>query len=114
MPALELDCDGFEVETLMNVRALKAGLKVAEVASFETERIHGHSNLRAVPDGWRVLKTIVHERLRRTPAAANGCGGRMSAGPKYIHEKPLAELAPINGSLRRGTRDGGHGRTPGS
>jgi glycosyltransferase involved in cell wall biosynthesis len=63
LPALHLYGDGFEIETLMNVQALRAGLKVAEVPSFEADRIHGESNLRALPDGWRVLKTILRERL---------------------------------------------------
>ena len=67
--SVELDADGFEIETLMNVRALCAGLKVAEVPSFEAERIHGNSHLRAIPDGWRVLKTIVKERLETRPGA---------------------------------------------
>lgn len=35
LDALNLDCDGFEVETLMNIRAAKAGLKVQEVPSHE-------------------------------------------------------------------------------
>ena len=71
LPLLSLDCDGFEVETMMNVRALKAGLVVAEVPSFESERIHGSSNLKTIPDGWRVLKTIFSERLSpTTPAVA--------------------------------------------
>lgn len=61
---LQLDGDGFEIETMMNVRALRAGFKVAEVPSFEALRIHGTSNLRAIPDGWRVLKTLIKERLR--------------------------------------------------
>jgi glycosyltransferase involved in cell wall biosynthesis len=65
LPVLGLDADGFEVETLMNVRALRAGLKVVEVPSFEAERIYGASHLRPFRDGWRVLKTIVHERLQR-------------------------------------------------
>jgi hypothetical protein len=47
----------------MNVRALQVGLKVAEVPSFEAPRVHGTSNLRTVPDGWRVLKTLCRERL---------------------------------------------------
>src|SRR5208337_2932847 len=38
--------NGFEIETLMNIRALKAGLKVVEVASFEANRFFGESNLR--------------------------------------------------------------------
>ncbi|MFI7635599.1 glycosyltransferase family 2 protein [Nonomuraea sp. NPDC049400] len=69
LDVLDLDCDGFEVETLMNVRAAKAGLKVHEVPSHERTRIHGESNLRAVRDGFRVLKTILKE-WRRQPAPA--------------------------------------------
>ena len=56
--------DGFEVETLINVRIAKAGLRVAEVGSFERSRIHGDSNLNAVSDGLRVLRTIAVERRR--------------------------------------------------
>jgi len=55
--------NGFEIETLMNIRALKAGLKVVEVASFEANRLFGESNLRAIPDGWRVLKAILREKF---------------------------------------------------
>jgi glycosyltransferase involved in cell wall biosynthesis len=65
LPHLNLDADGFEIETMMNVQALRARLKVAEVPSFEGRRIHGTSHLRTIPDGWRVLKTIFKERLRR-------------------------------------------------
>jgi glycosyltransferase involved in cell wall biosynthesis len=63
LPHLNLYGSGFEIETLMNVQALRAGLKVAEVPSFEAERVFGEGRLRAFPDGWRVLKTIVRERL---------------------------------------------------
>lgn len=62
---LDLDCDGFEIETLMNVRALQAKVKISEVPSFESRRIHGQSNLRAFSDGWRILKVIMRERLKR-------------------------------------------------
>lgn len=61
LPQLNLDGDGFEIETMINVRALCSGLRVAEVPSFEFERIHGVSNLRVVRDGFRVLRTIVKE-----------------------------------------------------
>jgi glycosyltransferase involved in cell wall biosynthesis len=61
LPALDLDCDGFEIETQMNIRALRAGLRVAEVPSFEAERINGEGRLQTFPDGWRVLKTIFKE-----------------------------------------------------
>jgi glycosyltransferase involved in cell wall biosynthesis len=63
LPYLRVDCDGFEVETLINVRVAKAGLIVHEVPSFEQVRLHGESNLNTVRDGTRVLRTIVRERL---------------------------------------------------
>lgn len=54
--------DGFEVETLINIRIAKAGLRVTEVASYERNRLHGVSNLNAFSDGLRVLRTIAIER----------------------------------------------------
>ena len=63
LPYFPVDQNGFEVETLINVRAAKADLIIHEVPSFEGNRVHGLSNLKAIPDGWRVLKTIVRERL---------------------------------------------------
>jgi glycosyltransferase involved in cell wall biosynthesis len=65
VPLLRSSCVGFEVETVLNIKALQNGLKVVEVASFESDRIHGESNLRTLPDGWRILKTILRERFAR-------------------------------------------------
>jgi glycosyltransferase involved in cell wall biosynthesis len=67
---IEVDCDGFEVETLINIRVHKARLKVIEVPSFEQPRIFGQSHLRTFRDGWRVLKTIIKERIRTVPPLA--------------------------------------------
>jgi glycosyltransferase involved in cell wall biosynthesis len=64
LPVIDGDADGFEIETLMNIRVLAAGMRVAEVASNETPRIHGQSNLRTFRDGLRVLRTIIRERRR--------------------------------------------------
>ena len=63
LPYLRIDCDGFEVETLINVRIAKAGLVVHEVPSYEHDRLHGTSNLRVIRDGSRVLRTIAIERI---------------------------------------------------
>jgi glycosyltransferase involved in cell wall biosynthesis len=60
--------DGFEIETLLNLRIARAELRVTEVESFEHVRIHGESNLNAVRDGLRVLRTIAREWQRRSPA----------------------------------------------
>lgn len=76
LPQLRLDGDGFEIETMINLRAVAAGLKVREVASFEDRRVYGVSRLRTIPDGWRVLKTIWREwraqRVRTAAAVAQG------------------------------------------
>jgi glycosyltransferase involved in cell wall biosynthesis len=66
LPYMRVDCDGFEVETLINVRIAKAGLVVHEVPSCESSRIFGRSNLHAVRDGARVLRTIALERMSAT------------------------------------------------
>ena len=70
VPILALDGDGFEIETMMNIRALRVGLRVAEVPSFEAKRVYGKGRLRTIPDGWRVLKTILRERSQPTSATS--------------------------------------------
>lgn len=85
LPSLALDATGFEVETMMNIRALKVGLNVAEVPSFEAKRIYGEGRLRTIPDGWRVLKTIFRERFR--PATAVAVGER--------RRQPVAVMATV-------------------
>jgi hypothetical protein len=67
LPAMCVDCAGFEVETLINIRIARAGLVVCEVPSFERDRMYGQSNLRTFRDGARVLRTILRERVRRMP-----------------------------------------------
>lgn len=84
VPVLELDGPGFEIEAMLNLRAYKAGLRIAEVPSFEAERIHGVGRLMTFPDGWRVLRTILLERRRpasHRPARTTGQGdhGKMAA-----------------------------------
>jgi glycosyltransferase involved in cell wall biosynthesis len=77
LPVMNVDVDGFEIETLINIRIAQSGLKVAEVPSYERERIHGRSNLNAFRDGLRVLRTIFRERYRSSrglrPARDGGC-----------------------------------------
>jgi glycosyltransferase involved in cell wall biosynthesis len=63
--ALGIDRDGFEVETLIGIRARRARLRTAEVACFESRRIHGRSNLNALRDGIKIFKLIVRERTHR-------------------------------------------------
>ena len=48
----------------MNVRVARAGARIVEVGSTERARLNGVSNLKAIPDGLRVLHIILAERRR--------------------------------------------------
>ena len=54
--------DGFEIETVLNCRFFLGGHRIVEVPSVEKSRIFGESNLNAIRDGFRVLRTILAER----------------------------------------------------
>lgn len=56
-----LKSESFEIETEICIKAKKLGLKVVEVPSIELRRRHGKSNLRAILDGLRILRTIARE-----------------------------------------------------
>jgi glycosyltransferase involved in cell wall biosynthesis len=78
LESLELDAVGFEIETQIVTRAVKRGLRIAEVPSVESPRRFGESNLHAFRDGIRVLRTMLRERFGRA--------GRLA---------PLGQLQPI-------------------
>jgi hypothetical protein len=84
LPQLNPECNGFEVETVLNIRALRRGLRVVEVPSFEAERIYGTGRLQTLPDGWRVLKALLREayehHIRRTIAPVPEPGAGVPAG----------------------------------
>jgi glycosyltransferase involved in cell wall biosynthesis len=84
LPDLALDGDGFEIETMMNIRALRVGLRVAEVPSFESKRVYGEGRLRTIPDGMRVLRTILSERL---PRRRRGIRIAPTADPEVVPER---------------------------
>jgi hypothetical protein len=106
--------DGFEVETLINVRVAASGLKIVEVCSYECDRIHGVSNLNPVTDGLRVLWTIRQEfvcvraaRKRPRSDAIHSCPSTLS--DEYIRTAQIvpsaesaenAELLALKGAMR--------------
>lgn len=59
LEVLALSATGFEIEAEMVVRAMDAGLRIAEVPSLELPRRAGKSNLHSVRDGIRVLRTVL-------------------------------------------------------
>ena len=71
--------DGFEIETLINCRFAAAGVAITEVPSVERDRIYGSSNLRAVSDGLRVLRTLRTEYARSRAGFADNTSSQTSA-----------------------------------
>lgn len=67
--ALALQGDGFEIETEIVVRAVRVGHTVVEVPSFESPRRFGESNLSAVRDGLRIVRTLLHVRTGVDPVS---------------------------------------------
>jgi Glycosyl transferase family 2 len=93
--------DGFEVETLINIRVHSAGLNVTEVPSFEGVRLHGSSNLRAFTDGWRVLSIIARESRALRIASPGSVPAQLledtivtaaRGGAPDEHDRPLLTL----------------------
>ncbi len=56
---IEIDVSGFEIETRLDMLVAASGLAVAEVPSWELERVHGDSNLSTFRDGLRIFRTIL-------------------------------------------------------
>jgi len=102
LPAFEPGVPGFEVETFLNVRALAAGLRIVEVASYESPRIHGDSHLRTFRDGSRVLRTIARERRRLTRARA----GLGVPRPHYSTSAHRSSVELIEGETQTPVLDG--------
>lgn len=80
---LHVDCPGFEVETLINIRVGRLALNVAEVPSYEGSRLSGVSNLHAFRDGLRILRVIAKERFTRLQATPH----------VYLHNSPQPKAA---------------------
>ena len=76
--------DGFEIEALIIGRFALSGATITEVPSFEHDRYHGTTNLNTFKDGFRVLWTILQDRLyaRQIRKLAKRRHATSSPGPK--------------------------------
>jgi glycosyltransferase involved in cell wall biosynthesis len=90
LPYISVDASGFEVETLINVRAAKAGLRIAEVPSYEADRIYGESHLQTFRDGFRVVKTI----FRELPTSG-GRSQQQRPAPQQVPATPESVRSPV-------------------
>jgi glycosyltransferase involved in cell wall biosynthesis len=82
---LHLSATGFEIEAEMTVRAMQAGLRITEVPSLELPRRSGESNLHAIRDGIRVLRTVLrHHR--------SGVSGHLYQAVRNAAGRPAAAM----------------------
>jgi hypothetical protein len=98
--------DGFEIETILNVRAAKAGLRIVEVPSVEQPRLYGESKLNAVRDGLRILRVIGTEYVR-TPVFSADPATQPAGEPAWepegvkdpdLHGAPIGQREPEEGT----------------
>lgn len=68
---IPISAEGFEIEMQLLARSVRNGLRIVEVPSYESDRMFGQSSLNTFRDGWRVLKTLLRERIR-TAATPKG------------------------------------------
>ena len=86
--------DGFEIETMINIRAAADGMKVGEVGSVEHARIHGDSNLNTFRDGGRVLRTIFSEYGRMRSQRKTDRADAPAATSPAVHSPAVSSPAP--------------------
>ena len=61
--AMRPDADGFVIEYQMSIRAMKLGLKVAELPTREGQRAGGESTAKALPTGMVFVHRLFREML---------------------------------------------------
>jgi glycosyltransferase involved in cell wall biosynthesis/anti-sigma regulatory factor (Ser/Thr protein kinase) len=87
--------DGFEIETMIIGRFAFARAIIIEVPSYEYDRYHGVTNLNAIRDGFRVLWTIlrdrVHGRQYRELAKRLRSAGTAVGKPFWMLANPRAD-----------------------
>jgi glycosyltransferase involved in cell wall biosynthesis len=100
---LDLNCDGFEIETVMNVRAAKAGLAIQEIPSYEHLRLHGMSNLKVMRDGIRIARFIVRERFlertRRTSRPDPSSVQEQECTSSFVPSETQEQIAAVDVTL---------------
>jgi glycosyltransferase involved in cell wall biosynthesis len=62
---LKLDAQGYAIEYQMTIRAIRKGMRIAEIPTIEGERIGGESKASSLPTGFRFLWFLLRESLTR-------------------------------------------------
>lgn len=82
LQSLDLESDGFDIESELFVKAFRRDLRVAQIPVAYRKRV-GTAKLHAVRDGVRILLSIIRYSLRPSPVAADR-GGLPVGGPESV------------------------------
>jgi glycosyltransferase involved in cell wall biosynthesis len=58
---LKVDGPGFVIEFQSSIRAMKCGLKIEEIPTYESSRIGGQSTARSIPTGLLFIRYLIRE-----------------------------------------------------
>jgi glycosyltransferase involved in cell wall biosynthesis len=90
--------DGFEIEAMIIGRFAISNAIIIEVPSYEYDRYHGESNLNAIRDGFRVLWTLLRDRVRsrryRALASRLRAAGNSVGKPFWMLANPRTRALP--------------------
>lgn len=91
---LDLESDGFEIESELFVKAFRRGLQTAQIPVAYRERV-GAAKLHAVRDGSRILLSILRYSLRASPPRpVGGPDGTGPPAPRPLLNAVLHSLGP--------------------
>ena len=62
---LNLDCQGFALETQLMARAKRRGYRTIQIPVIEAARHNGSSHLSVIRDGWHIGSTVFVEFFHR-------------------------------------------------
>jgi hypothetical protein len=79
------EIDGWAHEIVGNIRAVRNGLRVVEVASCETPRVAGEAKLETFSAGWTILRAIFTERLRPSRTAPEPAPAELLGDAVQLH-----------------------------
>jgi glycosyltransferase involved in cell wall biosynthesis len=96
--------NGFEIDTALYLQAAISRLRISEVPSFEGYRFYGVGKLQTIPDGLRVLNTIIRQWFiymsKKEQEPHLGFRGIKYARPQ-VFDRPQHELANTTNITQR-------------
>ena len=86
---LAMEIDGWAHEIVGNIRVKRHGLRVVEVASWESPRVAGEAKLGTFSAGWSILVAIIAERFQALEPAGVASAHPIVTAPRLLVALPI-------------------------